>query len=1096
MFLRKPPTLFTLLVLLIVSSCQDDLNKEYLFSVVSPERSNIDFSNDLPIQIDLNIFNYMYYYNGGGVAVGDLNNDDLIDIVFSSNLEKEAVYINKGNLKFEDISKIAQVDGGERSWTTGVALADINQDGFLDIYLSQVGDYQELNCNNKLFICQGLDENNNPLYKEEAEKYGLNFKGFSTQAGFFDYDLDGDLDLFLMNHSLHHNGTFGQRKDFLNTHNEKSGDRLYRNDNSKFVDVTKESGIHSSVIGYGLGLAFGDLNNDGYPDIYVGNDFHENDYLYINQGDGTFIDKAESQLKHTSRFSMGIDIADVNADGYQDIISLDMLPEDPFILKSSEGEDALDIFNFKLGYGYNHQYAKNALQLNQGNGTFKEIATYAGIHATDWSWSPLLFDFDMDGQKDLFISNGIPKRMNDIDYINFISGHEIQFKIQTNHLEKTDLSALEKIPEIKLPNKFYLGNKENKFSDQKDNIQNQKISYSNSAAYADFDNDGDYDLICNNINQKAYLYENNLKKNESVRIKLKGNKANPDGIGSKIISYYDGQAHVQEYYSTRGFQSAMLSQIIIPKANLDSVKLIWNTGEAETKKYTEGNSLTFEYATNLPKHTYTDPVEEIELADITEAVGITHKHKENPFVEFNREPLIPFSNSTDGPALAVADINNDGLQDFFTGSSKRKRNKLYLQKLDGTFAQSTLQGVEKDTIYEEVDAVFADLDGDNFKELIIATGGNEYRLNSEYTKPILYKNNQGNLTRQVEAFDGIHTTASCVLAEDMDNDGDIDLFFGGRATPWDYGVVPESFLLENDGKGNFTNVSEKWLSGLNRIGFVRDAEWADMNGDDIKDLVIATEWDGIKILYNDYKNFEEADLTKLKGWWNNLTVGDIDDDGDLDVFAGNLGENSRLKIGENQTVKMYFNDFDDNGKKEQIVSYYVGGKEIPFNNFAELQKQMPALKKNYLYAKDFARASMTEIFGKEKIAGSEVFEANYFKSSLFLNDGKGNFSMADLPIEMQYTPYYAGWFGDVNGDGKTDLIPGGNFYNCNVQMGRYDAENGSVLINKGDNNFQYLNMKNSPLKGQVKQIKPITIKGQKAIIVAQNNGPLKILKIK
>lgn len=1096
MFLRKLPTLFTLLVILLLSSCKDDLNKEYLFSVISSDESNIDFSNNLPIQIELNIFNYMYYYNGGGVAVGDLNNDELIDIIFSSNLEKEAIYINKGNLEFEDISNIAQVDGGEKSWTTGVALADINQDGYLDIYLSQVGDYQELNSNNKLFICQGLDENNNPLYKEEAEKYGLNFKGFSTQAGFFDYDLDGDLDLFLMNHSLHHNGTFGQRKDFLNTYNEKSGDRLFRNDNNKFVDVTKESGIHSSVIGYGLGLAFSDLNNDGYPDIYVGNDFHENDYLYINQGDGTFIDMAESQLKHTSRFSMGIDIADVNADGYQDIISLDMLPEDPVILKSSEGEDALDIFNFKLGYGYTHQYAKNALQLNQGNGTFKEIATYAGIHATDWSWSPLLFDFDMDGQKDLFISNGIPKRMNDIDYINFISGHEIQFKIQTNHLEKTDLSALEKIPEIKLPNKFYLGNKANKFSDQNDNIQNQKTSFSNSAAYADFDNDGDYDLICNNINQKAYLYENNLKKNKSVRVKLKGNKANLNGIGSKIISYYKGQAHIQEYYSTRGFQSSMLSQIFIPKTNLDSVKLIWNTGEVETKKYTEGKSLVFEYSANLPKHTYTNQVEEIELVAINEEVGIAHKHKENPFVEFNREPLIPFSNSTDGPALAVADINNDGLQDFFTGSSKRKRNKLYLQKLDGTFEQRTLQGIGKDTIYEEVDAVFADLDGDNFKELIIATGGNEYRLNNEFTKPILFKNNQGNLVRQVEAFDKIHTTASCVLAEDMDNDGDIDLFFGGRATPWDYGVLPESFLLENDGKGNFTNVSEKWLSGLSRIGFVRDAEWADMDGDGIKDLVIALEWGGIKILYNDHAKFKEADLTKLKGWWNNLTVGDIDNDGDLDVFAGNLGENSRLKIHKNQTVRMYFNDFDDNGKKEQIVSYYVGGKEIPFNNFAELQKQIPSLKKNYLYAKDFARASMTEIFGKDKIAESEVFEANHFKNSLFLNDGNGNFTTNDLPIEMQYTSYYAGWFGDINGDGKTDLVPGGNFYNCNVQMGRYDAENGSVLINQGDNKFQYFNLKNSPLKGQVKQIKPITITDQKAIIVAQNNGPLKILKIK
>ena len=1097
MFLRKLSTLFAFLFLLFLSSCQEeDSNKDYLFSVVSSEESNIDFSNDLPIQIDLNIFNYMYYYNGGGVAVGDLNNDDLIDIIFSSNLEKEAIYINKGNLQFEDISNIAQVDGGEKSWTTGVALADLNQDGFLDIYLSQVGDYRELDSNNKLFICQGLDENNNPLYKEESAQYGLNFKGFSTQAGFFDYDLDGDLDLFLMNHSLHHNGTFGQRKDFLNTYNEKSGDRLYRNDNGSFVDVTKESGIHSSVIGYGLGLAFGDLNNDGYPDIYVGNDFHENDYLYINQGDGTFIDKAENQLKHTSRFSMGIDIADVNEDGHQDIISLDMLPEDPFILKSSEGEDALDIFNFKLGYGYNHQYAKNALQLNQGNGTFKEIASYAGVHATDWSWSPLLFDFDMDGQKDLFISNGIPKRMNDIDYINFISGHDIQYKIQFNHLEKNDLSALEKIPEIKLPNKFYLGGEKNIFSDQKDNIQNQNTSYSNSAAYADFDNDGDYDLICNNINQKAFLYENNSKTNESVQVKLKGNKANSDGIGSKIISYYQGQAHIQEYYSTRGFQSSMLSQIIIPKKNLDSVKVVWNTGETETKKYVEDNSIAFEYSANLPKHTFTNEVEEIELVDITEAAGVVHKHKENPFVEFNREPLIPFSNSTEGPALAVGDINNDGLDDFFIGSAKRKRNKLYLQQSNGTFKERALEGTVKDSIYEEVDAVFADLDGDNFKELIIATGGNEYRLNSEFTTQSLYKNNQGNLIRDEEAFDKFHTTASCVVAEDMDNDGDIDLFFGGRATPWDYGIIPESFLLENDGKGNFTNVSEKWLSGLSHIGFVRDAEWADMNGDNIKDLVIALEWGGIKILFNDHQNFKEADLTKLQGWWNNLVVEDVDNDGDLDVFAGNLGENSRLKISENQTVKMYFNDFDDNGKKEQIVSYYVGGRELPFNNFAELQKQMPALKKTFLYAKDFARADIADIFGKEKMAEAEVFEANYFKSSLFLNDGNGNFSIADLPIEMQYTSYHAGWFGDVNGDGKTDLVPGGNFYNCNVQMGRYDAENGSVLLNQGNNNFRYLNLKNSPISGQVKYIKPITIKDQKAIIVAQNNGPLKILKIK
>lgn len=568
----------SLLTILLFSTWQcsnpkTDNSNDILFQLVPSEKTGIDFQNELPISIDLNIFNYMYYYNGSGLAVGDLNKDGWTDIIFSSNLDKEKVYLNQGDLNFKDVSEIVGVDGGPNSWTNGVALADVNGDGWLDIYLSQVGAYRHLDCTNKLFICQGVNDENIPLYTEMSKEYGLDFKGLSTQAGFFDYDLDGDLDMYLMNHSLHQNGTFGKREKYLHEFNDISGDRLYRNDGGHFTDVSRESGIYSSVLGYGLGLAFGDVNRDGYPDIYVGNDFHENDYLYINQKDGTFKDQLTEQIKHTSRFSMGVDMADINNDQWIDILSLDMLPEDPYILKTSEAEDALGTFIFKLGYGYNHQYAKNNLQINQGDDHFKEIGAYAGIDATDWSWTPLFFDFDMDGHKDLFVSNGIPKRMNDIDYINFITGNDIQYKIQFDHLEETDLSALKKIPEIKIKNKFFAGNDNLVFTDMKDQIDHQ-VSYSNSAAYADLDNDGDYDLICNNINDKAFIYENKLNKKNSIEVVLNGQKPNVFGIGSTILAYRNGEITTMDYFPSRGFQSSMINQILLPSENLDSIRVV------------------------------------------------------------------------------------------------------------------------------------------------------------------------------------------------------------------------------------------------------------------------------------------------------------------------------------------------------------------------------------------------------------------------------------------------------------------------------------------------------------------------------------------
>ena len=1080
--------------MLCLTSCQDEeVNSKSMFRLVDANKSNLTFSNELPINVDLNIFNYMYYYNGGGIAVADLNNDGLTDVILTSNADAEKVYLNQGDLVFKDISEIAKINGGPNSWTNGVAVADINADGLLDVYLSQVGTYRKLDCKNQLYICTGLDENNIPQYEERAEEYGLDFKGFSTQAGFFDYDLDGDLDMYLMNHSLHHNGTFGTRKDFVNTISDVSGDKLYRNDNQKFTEVTQEAGIYSNVIGYGLGLSFGDLNSDGYPDIYVGNDFHENDYLYLNNTDGTFSEVITEQIKHTSRFSMGVDIADVNNDSHLDIISLDMLPEDPYILKTSEGEDALDIFNFKLRYGYNHQYAKNALQLNQGNGTFKEIGSYAEVHDTDWSWSPLFFDFDMDGNKDLFVSNGIPRRMNDIDYINFISGHDLQYKIQFDHVEKEDLSALEKIPEIKIMNKFFQGTESLKYKDIRSQIQGHEVSYSNSAAYADFDLDGDYDVICNNIDQMVFLYENQSEGNKSVRVMLNGNKENKQGIGSKVISYHGDQKQTFNYTSTRGFQSCMLNEILIPKANLDSIELIWPDNSRQLKVYNGEESLSFNYEAGLMQKTYKE-LYEITAIDVTEKINLSHIHEENKFIEFNREPLIPFSTSSDGPALAVGDVNNDGLEDFYVGSSKRLRSGLYMQNKYGGFDLSYLNGAEQDSIYEEVDAVFTDIDGDNDLDLVIATGGNEYRLTSEFTRPLLYRNENGNLNRDLNAFANVHSTFSKISIGDYDKDGDVDLFFAGRATPWNYGLVPKSFLLQNDGTGTFIEVTNNWNKELTELGFIKDVETIDFDKDDDLDMVIALEWGPIVLMENQGDAFIKKILVKENGWWNDLLIADFDGDQDLDIFAANLGENARLKTTDKEKVKMYYNDFDDNGKREQILIYHVEGREIAFSNMMELQKQIPSLKKKFLHAKDFAKASITELLGEEKIESSIIYSVDELKNSLYLNDS-GTFAQASLPKEIQYTSYYASTTQDLNQDGLIDIVLGGNYSYCNVQMGRYDADSGSVLINKGNGKFDLINMEGSPLKQEVRNIKKIKVAGVEYHLFAQNNGPLKILKL-
>jgi len=1108
-YLKKTPSIAlkfcAVSLLAFVISCNNEIKGPVSFEVLEKEQTGLDFTNQLKPTAAFNMFKYMYFYNGAGVGAGDFNNDGLIDLFFCANQGDSKLFLNKGNLKFAEITKEANIpqDG---SWSTGVSVIDINNDGLLDLYICRVGKYETLKGHNLLLICKGIDKNGIPHYEENSHEYGLDFSGFSTQAVFFDYDNDGDLDMFLLNHSVHQNGTFAPRASFLGTYNEVSGDRMYRNDGNKFTDVTKQSGINSSAISYGLGVAVSDINLDGYPDLYIGNDFHENDYLYINQKNGTFKEELTSRVMHTSQFSMGVDVADVNNDGFPEVISMDMLPSDPYILKRSEGEDTYDIFNLKIGYGYNYQYTRNNLQLNKRNGHFSEIGLYAGVAATDWSWAPLWMDFDNDGKKDLFISNGIPKRMNDIDYINYVSNDQIQNKIKENNLDQADMTLIDKFPQIKIPNKFYSNQGEMRFDDLKDRIKGDQPTYSNGAIYADLDNDGDLDIIVNNIDAPVLLYANkaNDQKDKAfASVKLKGPEKNINALGAKIVLFTGGEIRSYEKYPVRGFQSSMEIPIHIGlnQTKIDSAFLIWPDNSFQSISFKPNvSNYQFEYKKGLPVFNFQSiisfkPSVRKKMIDITNESDLKYLHTENQFNEFNREPLLPHMLSTEGPALAVGDANKDGLDDIFIGSSKGNKPGLFLQQANGKFIKSSQPGFDKDSLYEDVDANWMDVNNDGFLDLVIASGGNEFFGQEESLLPRVYLNDgKANFSKLTNAFENIFVTQSTIIPYDFNGDGFVDLFIGGRSVPFAYGQLPNSYLLQNDGKGHFKDVTSMIAKELSGIGMVTQAIWFDIDKDGDKDLLICSEWGGIDAFINTKGNFNRKQLTEKKGWWNCLLPVDIDNDGDIDLIAGNLGLNSRLKASELQPVNMYYQDFDDNGKKEQVLTYYIHDKELPFANKAELEKQMPTLKKKYLYAADFAKASLNDIFESSKLNKAQKYTANYFSSALLLNNGNLQFTVQALPYEAQLSPIKDAVIVDANNDNLPDILLVGNYYDNNIQMGRYDADYGTVLINKGKGVLVAENINGLVIKGQVRKIKPITVNKKPSFVLARNNDSTMLIQ--
>ncbi|GLR16800.1 FG-GAP repeat domain-containing protein [Portibacter lacus] len=1058
-------------------SCSQDPD---FFELLEGSQVGVDFNNKLSQTPEMNILDYMYFYNGGGIAAGDFNNDGLIDLFFSGNQVQNEIYLNQGDFSFIKTTDTS-FPNLVNTWSTGVSVVDINSDGLLDIYVCELGDFRSNKGFNKLYICQEI-KNGIPIYKEESAKYGLNFSGFSTQSSFFDYDLDGDLDMFLLNHTIHNNNAFAPRANFIGRMHPTAGDQFFENINGTYSNVTKQSLIHSNEIGYGLGIAVSDINKDGYPDIYIGNDFHENDYLYINQKDGTFKEDITNQIMHTSRFSMGVDIADVNNDGFQDIISLDMLPFDPEILRRSEGDDPLNTFNYKLRFGYNHQYARNTLQLNNRNGTFSEVAMFAGIHATDWSWSPLLADYNNDGLKDLFVSNGIPKRMNDIDYINFISSHQVQQKSEKGTLESSDVDLLASIPEIKLENQMFFNNGDVTFSKVNHHITGNKVSYSNGAIYADLDNDGDYDIVTNNINDEAFIYKNNQLSNPLRKIIMKGSKDNPNAIGAKVyITRQNGNMQFFEKMPTHGFLSSVEEPLLASIESGDEILVIWPDQTYESLTAESTGNLTVIYKEKLPTFT-SDLIKEesidLEFYDYTDSIDLEIYHIENAFNEFDREPLIPLTSASEGPALAVGDLNKDGLDDIFLGSSKKNKAKTLLQTPSGLFIETILPAIEADSVYEDTDALILDFNKDGINDLLVLSGGSEYRNASEYTMPRLYlQSENGTFKKDDSAFSDIHINGKVLSVADFNKDGYPDIFLGARSEPWQYGKKPNSYLVQNDGKGKFTPIANVEIKGM-----VKDAIWLDH-----ENLIIAYEWGAIDRLNFSGGKITTSPVSENNGWWNGLITADFDNDGDEDIIALNSGENTRWN---GQSIKMFVSDFDDNGSREQIITYSHDGKEIPFANKIELQTQIPFLKKKYLHAADFAKTSIEDLVNTEN---SEILTASFYKSVYLENQGDMTFKSHQLPNEIQYSSMKSGIVKDINNDGKLDVILVGNFYGNNIQLGRNDANFGSILINEGNGQFEYADLPGLTIKGESRKIKPILIQDKEMFVIARNNESLKII---
>ena len=1088
--------------------------KDTLFERITPEKSGVNFANTLHDTEQWNIIEYLYYYNGGGVAVGDVNNDGLPDIYFTSNQGANKLYINKGNFQFEDVTLKAGV-ADTIGWKTGVTMVDINGDGWLDIYVCHVSVYKNLPGHNTLYI-----NNHDGTFTERSAYFGLDATGLCTQAAFFDYDGDGDLDCFLMKHSVHSPRSYRNIK-FRADKDELSSDILYKNFGGRFEDVSAEAGIHDGSLGYGLGLSVSDINGDGLPDIYVGNDFHDNDYLYYNNGDGTFTEGINKSMGHCSNFSMGNDIADFNNDGRPDFFGVDMKPEEETILKASAGADSYGIFEFKnREFGYLYQYPRNTLQLNRGSfdggktSSFSEIGQFAGVSATDWSWSPLFADLDNDGFKDIFITNGIVRRPNNLDYIKYISNQSVQ-------QNATDLAMAAAMPEGRAYNYCYRNKGNLTFENVSELWGLDAFGISNGAVYADLDGDGDLDLVVNNLNEKAAIYKNQSEKfykdNHTLTVQLEGKKQNRFGIGAKVTVYCGNQMFYQEQQPTRGFQSSVepVLHFGIGIANLiDSVRIIWRNGSTQLMTnitapvkivFKEGEKNDERRTTNdeqkrekqkksSPFIVHSSSLNALAFKNISASLNLPYSHRENTFYDTDKEKLIPHLMSTEGPKLAVGDVNGDGLEDFYVGGAKGQAGQIFIQTKQGDFRTTKNLDIERDAAFEDVGAVLFDADGDGDLDLYVVSGGFETSENDPYAMDRLYLNDgKGNFKRADKNLPIFFHNGSCVKAADFDGDGDLDLFVGSRSDLKDYGVPPKSYLLQNDGKGHFTDVTNTVAPALNKLGMVTDAVWSDLDGDKLPDLIVVGEWMPISILYNRGGSFDLVEIENSSGAWKCITAADVDGNGDADFIIGNMGLNTNWSASAAQPMSMYVKDFDKNGDIEPIITYYRQGQEWPVANKDELAAQMPSIRKRFPDYELFARSPFKKIFPKEELKGAQVFKMQQLRSICLIKKDKGEFEIKPLPDDVQISSVESILAEDFDGDGIKDLMIGGNFYGMVPSIGRLDASFGSILKGNGKGDFTALDPQatNFVVRGAVRDIKKIG----KNYFIAINNEPLQMFRI-
>lgn len=1086
-------------VIFLLTNCSKK-QPETLFVTKSSDHTGITFKNELVQTPELNILNYLYFYNGAGVAAGDFNNDGLVDLYFTSNQGADKLYLNRGKLKFDDITDTAQIKN-DSGWTTGVTHVDINNDGFLDIYVCKVGDHGQIIGKNLLYVNQGIDKNGMPTFKEEASKYNLDFIGYSTQAAFFDYDLDGDLDMYLLNHSVNPNRSYGKGNKRAMT-DSLSGDILFRNDDGNFVNVSKEAGIFQGSIGYGLGLAISDVNNDGYPDIYVGNDFFENDYLYINQKDGTFVEMIsldDRRMGHTTHFSMGNDIADVNNDGYADILSLDMLPEDLETYKTSGLEYSYPVYQQYLKNGFAPQYMQNTLHLNMGGEYFGEIANLSGIDATEWSWGALFADYDNDGFKDLFISNGIQGVTNDMDFINYISNEEIQKNIEKGLSDK-DMELIDRLPSKKVPNYFYKNNGGTTFSNVTDSWSQKQPSYSNGCAYADLDNDGDLDLVVNNVNDEALILENALKEGNSIKFEFEGTPKNPFGIGAKVVLHESSSTSIQENIATRGYLSAKdnsLSFGVGKDSIIDSIQIVWPKGTYQTLRDVKSNQTLTVSAKNASGNYYLEQPQKPDPYFSSSVKNLDFTHKEQQSLDFDRNPLLPFSNSNEGPSVSVGDVNGDGFDDLFISGAKKQASVLFLQDKNGNFKESQQDLFEQDAMNEDVDHVFFDADNDKDLDLLVVSGGNEF-TQGRPLQPRIYINQNGSFVKNEQQFNGVAINASKVDAVDMDNDGDLDICIASNMVPTQFGEVSKQYLFKNDGKAGFTEVTETLAPSFEKVGNVKDFVWVDLDKNGYKDLVVAGHWIPITIFLNNGEKLvqqEQNGLDNTHGWWNSIKLFDMDNDGDLDILAGNWGLNTKFHASVEKPITLYSNDFDDNGSVETLVTHFHGDRETAFASKDELAKQMPFLNKKFLYYKDFAKASLEELFGKDKLESAKKRKVYELATSYFENDGNGNFSPKELPLLVQSSSVNDIYIENIDKERINEILMVGNNFEISTQLGRLDASHGLLLQNDGKGNLSWKQSLN--VSGAARKIEKITINGNEEFIITLNNdSPVFLIKNK